>query len=419
MDYLPVMIDISHGAHIPAGRQASAIVVSGAGVVGLALGIALARAGFTVTVLGPVGAARNGRTVALLDGSVRMLAALGVWPRVAGRAAPLAVMRIVDATGSLFRGPPVDFRADEIGLPAFGYNIENAALVEALESAAATTAGLVRVDGFFAGSRVVAQGRDVESTAGALFHTTLLVAADGAASPARAAAGIATRDTTYPQVALTMLLDHTAPHGDVSTEFHTREGPFTLVPMRATATAPHRSSLVWVMAPAEAERRLALAPAALADEVEAQGGALIGHVAIEGRIGRFPIRRMTAKALVGERIALVGEAAHALPPIGAQGLNLSLRDAATLVDLLRQARTRGLDPGSAAVLGGYQRERAGDVALRGAGVDALNRSLLSPLPPIDALRGLGLSLLARMPAARRALMRQGLMPQHAIPSLMR
>ena len=409
----------SHGAVTSERRPVADIIVAGAGVVGLSLAIALARSGHAVTALGPLDIRRNGRTVALLDGSVRMLAALGVWPHVAGQAAPLAVMRIVDATGSLFASPPVAFRADEIGLAAFGYNVENAALLEALESIARMTPGLSRIEGHLVRSRVEAGLRIVETGSGAHHSARLLVAADGADSPARDDAGIGTDEHAYPQVALTMLLTHAASHHDASTEFHTREGPFTLVPLPPAPEAPHRSSLVWVMAPGQAERRSRLTPELMAGEVEVQSRRMLGTVRVEGRVGRFPIRRMLAKRLVGERIALVGEAAHALPPIGAQGLNLSLRDAASFVDILRRGPGRGQDPGSATTLGAYERSRSGDVALRATGVDALNRSLLSHLPPVDALRGTGLALLAAFPPARRALMRQGLMPRHAVPSLMR
>ena len=407
---------MTHTVHDAPGRSDAGLLIAGAGVVGLALAVALAQAGWPVTLVGPAGAPRNGRTVALLDGSVRMLTALGAWDGVAGSAAPLAVMRIVDDTGSLLSGPPVDFRSSEIGLAAFGFNVENAALVEALEVVAARTRDLVRIDGHVAGFALTGETLHVETAEGATFPAALLVAADGAGSAARTVAGITVRETRYPQVALTTILRHTAPHRNVSTEFHTRQGPFTLVPMAATPEASHRSSLVWVMTPAEADRRLSLDREALAGEIDRQSRRLLGHMAIEGRIGRFPIRRAVADRLTGRRVILVGEAAHALPPIGAQGLNLSLRDAATLVDLLGAGGR--LDPGSKALLDGYERARKGDIALRAAGVDALNRSLLSDLLPVDLVRSGGLTALAALSPVRRAAMRFGLMPRHDVPRLM-
>lgn len=395
------------------------VAVAGAGVVGLVLALGLARAGLTVVLLGTPPLARNGRTVALLDGSVRMLAALGVWPRLAGLTAPLATMRLVDDTPSLFRRPPIDFRAEEIGLSAFGHNVENADLVAALAAEADATPGLTRRDALLASWSARPDLATVRISEGDVIEAALLVAADGARSTARAAAGIAVREESYPQTALTTVLHHEIPHRNVSTEFHTREGPFTLVPLPGVDGAPDRSSLVWVMAPDEAERRLRLGREELNAEIERQSRSLLGRVEAQGAVGRFPIRRLVASRLAGERIVLAGEAAHALPPIGAQGLNLSLRDAAALVDVLAEARASGLDLGSPRVLDRYARARTGDVALRAAGVDLLNKALLSSWPPLDAVRGIGMAALSRLAPVRRALMRQGVMPRHAVPTLMR
>lgn len=395
------------------------VVVAGAGVVGLALALALARSGIGVVLLGPPLLARNGRTVALLDGSVRMLEALGVWPRLRGLTAPLATMRLVDDTNSLFRQPPIDFRAEEIGLPAFGHNVENADLVAALVAEAERAPTLEHRDALLASWAAEPDRVTVRTADGEAIEAPLLVAADGAGSMARRSAGIAVREESYPQTALTTVLHHEAPHGNTSTEFHTRQGPFTLVPLPGSGAAPNRSSLVWVMAPGEAERRLRLDRRAFDREVERRSQPLLGRVESQGAVGRFPIRRLVADRLTGDRVALAGEAAHALPPIGAQGLNLSLRDAAGLVDVLADARAAGLDIGSPRALDRYERTRTGDIALRAAGVDVLNKALLSSWLPVDAVRGVGMAVLSRLPPMRRALMRQGLMPRHAVPRLMR
>lgn len=394
------------------------VVVAGAGVVGLALAIALAREGIATASVGPLPAVQPGRTVALLEGSVQLLTSLGVWPTISGRAAPLRTMQIVDDTPSLFRGPPVAFAAASIGLEAFGYNVENGPLVAALAAAADETPGLVRVDCLVTGYTVAGDEAVVALVGGETIACRLLVAADGAGSVLRAAAGIAVREHRYPQVALTTILSHARPHGDVSTEFHTRQGPFTLVPLCPGPDGGPMSSLVWVMSPAEADRRQALPSSSLAAAIEAQSRGLLGRVRLAGPLGRFPIRRVIAERLVGRRLALVGEAAHALPPIGAQGLNLSLRDAASLVDLVADARARSADCGATATLEGYARGRAGDIALRGAGVHALNMALLSSALPVDAVRGLGLRLLATVRPLRDAVMRQGLRPSQNLPRLM-
>ncbi len=388
----------------------SDVVMVGAGAVGLSIGIALAQAGLTVSLVGTADTRPTGRTVALLEGSVQFLARLGLWPQLSSLSEPLRVMRLVDDTGSLFRGSPLDFDAREIGRDCFGHNIQNHLLVEALAAAAAATPNLTllsgRLDTFIFGpDRVSAAGPDGVAVAG-----SVLVATDGRRSSARKAAGIAAREVAYPQEALTTTLHHDRPHRNVSTEFHTRQGPFTLVPLPATDEAPHRSSLVWGMTPAAAERRTEASPEQLARDIERQSRMLLGRIRVVGPVGRFPIGSLKADRLVGARLALAGEAAHAMAPIGAQGLNLSLRDAAVLVDVLSDARRGGEDIGTAPVLDRYARSRRGDIAARSFGVDWLNRALLDDRMPTDFLRGAGLLAMSGIGPLRRFAMRQGLMP---------
>ena len=386
------------------------VLLVGAGAVGLTLGIALAQAGLRVALAGVAETRPTGRTVALLEGSVALLDRLGLWPRLRPEAEPLRVMRLVDATDSLFRGPPVEFRATEIGSEDFGRNIENHRLVAILADAASAEPELLRLparfETFVFGSDGV-RARDVDGTG---VEASLVVATDGRRSSAREAAGITVRETTYPQHALTAILHHTRPHRGVSTEFHTRAGPFTLVPLPALEGASHRSSLVWGMTPEDADRRQGLPPERLAREIERQSGMLLGRIEVAGPVGRFPIGHLRADRLVGRRVALAGEAAHAMAPIGAQGLNLSLRDVASLAEILARAKRSGEDLGSPAVLERYARARDLDVSTRAFGVDRLNRSLLDRSLPGDALRGAGFLALASVGPLRRLAMRQGLTP---------
>ena len=386
------------------------VVMVGAGSVGLSLGMALAQAGVTVVLVGNVDLRPTGRTVALLEGSIGFLARLGLWSQLSVDAEPLKVMRIVDDTASLFRGPPVEFKAVEIGRSQFGANIENHRLVAALAAAAALTPGLTLLPGrlehfTFGKAGVSARGPNDVAVAG-----RVLIASDGRRSAARQAAGLLAQEWHYPQTALTTTLRHDRPHANVSTEFHTRQGPFTLVPLPARAEAPNRSSLVWVMAPEEAERRIAMTPERLARDIERQSRMLLGRIDVIGVVGQFPMGGLKARSLVGPRIALAGEAAHAMPPIGAQGLNLSLRDAATLAEVLSFAKRGGQDLGSPQVLDRYAAARGGDITIRGLGVDLLNRALLTDLLPVDLMRGLGLLAMGSVSPLRRFAMRQGLMP---------
>jgi len=399
----------------------SDILVAGAGAAGLTTAIALAGAGFSVTVAGGLDTRRNGRTVALFEASLRLYRSLGLWERLEPLSNPLRRIRLVDDTNNIFRLPPVDLEAAEIGLPAFGANIENAALVEALAAIARETPGIRLIDGMLGDYATFDDEIEGRLSSGERLAASLLVGADGRGSKVRAYADVGAREWRYKQTAITALLRHERPHRSTSTEFHTRSGPCTLVPMRPLSESPdglrHRSSLVWLMSPEEAERRMSLSDAELADEVEAQVHSLQGRMALEGPRGAFPMSGLACDRLIDERIALVADAGHFYPPIGAQGLNLGLRDVGQLVDSLEEyGRT---DPGGRKPLAHYDKRRRGDVALRMLSVDAMNRSLLIHALPVDFMRSAGLAAMACIGPLRRALMREGVAPPGRLPRLMR
>ena len=390
------------------------VVVVGGGPVGLTAAIALASAGVETALIAVPAAATDNRTTALLASSVTALETLGVWDRCADQAAPLRRMRLVDDTARLLRAPEVCFDAAEIGLPAFGYNIENRHLVAALESRArdipALTFIAAKAEDVAAGEADVSVGL---STGGRI-TAKLAIGADGRHSLCRSAAGIEIESRRYPQTALTFNLAHARPHHDTSTEFHTESGPFTLVPLPGS-----RSSLVFVVDPADAPRLAALPDADLATELERRSHSLLGKIAIESGRGVFPLTAEVARRFGQHRIALVGEAAHVMPPIGAQGLNLGLRDAATIGDLVVAARRDGGDVGAPELTARYEHMRRADVTSRSLAVDLLNRSLLSDFLPLQGARGFGLYLLDRIGPLRRAVMREGVAPAASQPRLMR
>ncbi|MFN3672094.1 MAG: UbiH/UbiF family hydroxylase [Bosea sp. (in: a-proteobacteria)] len=375
------------------------VAIVGAGAVGLAAALLLAQDGRRVTLLGTPFVPRDGRTVALLDGSWRLLEQLGITLALAANAAPLAVMRLVDDTGSLFRQPPVEFRASEVGLPAFGWNVENAELVAALAARVDDTPSITVIPSPVATVTADAHGVTLAGSGFDPIRAALAVGADGRQSRVREAAGIAAREWRYPQTALTAILGHGRDHEDASTEFHTRAGPCTLVPLPG-----RRSSLVWMMSEDAAERVAALEDDAFARAVETQTHSLLGAMKVIGARGRIPMGGLSVERFASQRMALVGEAAHVFPPIGAQGLNLGLRDVVALRDALRGAD----DPGGAAGMAAYDRARQADVRLRTGAVDMLNRTLLTDLVPADLLRGAGLLVLSRIGPLRRLVMRQGL-----------
>ncbi|HYC17742.1 MAG TPA: UbiH/UbiF family hydroxylase [Pseudolabrys sp.] len=388
-------------------------IVVGAGPAGLTAAIALAQGGIPTVLVGKRPAKPDNRTTALLAGSVTALKTLGVWDQCTARAAPLKTMRIVDDTGRLWRAPEVKFEASEIDRDAFGYNIENRYLIEALEHCAHSLPRLRLIDGEV--TKVVAESDAViVSLKSETLREPIVIGADGRKSMCRAAAGIKIDERSYPQAALTICLRHSRPHHDTSTEFHTPTGPFTLVPLPGS-----RSSLVWVLEPSMAEELAALSDTALAGEIERAAHSILGKIEVEPGRGLFPLHVATARQFAGKRIALVGEAAHVIPPIGAQGLNMGLRDAATIGELAVAAYRDGRDIGGMDVLARYDRLRRTDIGSRTFAIDLLNRSLLSDFLPIQGARGLGLYLIDRIGPLRRAVMREGLAPAGGQPRLMR
>jgi 2-octaprenyl-6-methoxyphenol hydroxylase len=397
----------------PNDEKTGAIVVGG-GPAGLTAAIALAEGGIATALIGNRAAYPDNRTTALLGGSVTALETLGVWQLCATLAAPLRTMRIVDDTGRLWRAPEVKFESDEIGLDAFGYNIANRDLVAALEQRAKELTNLRLIDDEVTAVEPADDNVIVALKSGEALQAPLVIGADGRQSLCRKAAGIGAAQHDYKQVALTVCLSHSRPHRDTSTEFHTPSGPFTLVPLPGL-----RSSLVWVLHPHNAEELAALDDGELADEIERAAHSILGKIKLEPGRGLFPLSTVTAQRFGAHRIALVGEAAHVIPPIGAQGLNLGLRDAATIGELASEAQQDGRDIGGGDVLAAYDKARRGDVTSRGVAIDLLNRTLLTDFLPVQGLRGLGLYMIDRIGPLRRAVMRAGIAPRSAEPRLMR
>lgn len=378
------------------------VAVVGAGPAGLVAAL-LARAhGASVVLIAPKAPPRDERTVAMLGASVEILEQAGVWPALADKAAPLRTMRIVDGTRRLIRAPLVEFHAHEVGREAFGYNIPNAQLIAALD-AALEQAGVERVTAFASDIQPGDDAVTITTPDQGSIRARLLGAADGRRSRARDAAGLAVRSWSYPQAALVANIRHSLPHDDVSTEFHTETGPFTIVPMPGL-----QSAIVCVESPAEAERLSKLDDEALAAEFERRGHSILGKITLNGPRQVFPLSGQTARHFAARRIALIGEAAHVFPPIGAQGLNLGLRDAAAFATVVRDHRA---DPGGPDAMAAYDRARAGDILSRTTAVDALNRTLLTDFLPVQALRGIGLFAIDRVPFLKRMVMHQGLAPR--------
>ena len=402
----------------PNPDTSSKAVVIGAGLTGLAAGLALRAAGASVTVAaGAHDAGRmsaDQRTTALLPTSVELLKNLGIWDSCRGHSAALTGVRIVDDRGGMLRAPEVLFEAREAGLPDFGANVPNAVLKAALHARATADPGVE-----WAQTRSVmrilpgAEAATLELAEGGSITAGLIVAADGRDSLGRSAAGITTRTWDYGQTAVATSFRHSRPHGGIATELHRRAGPLTTVPLPGD-----RSSLVWVEEPAAAARLAGLDAGAFRVELARRLQGLLGELDEIGPRACFPLSGLAAHRMGQQRVALVGESAHVLPPIGAQGLNLSLRDAAVLADCISNAMAHGEDIGNDATLAAYHDARIADTLGRVVSVDLLNRSLLLDFLPVQAMRGVGLHLVANFGPLRHLLMRSGLQAPGPVPRLM-
>ena len=390
------------------------VAVIGGGLAGMITAFALARGGRSVALVAAPHNKADRRTTALMDQSIRFLERLTLWDKIAPSAAALTTMRIIDGTSRLLRAPTISFRSSEIGLDAFGYNIPNTVLLGSLHDAIEAEANISRIEASASDITFRDDGVTIALDNGDSIDAAFVVGADGRNSMVREALGIKVKGWSYPQSAMVLNLAHSLPHQNISTEFHTESGPFTQVPLPG-----NRSSLVWVQKPAEAAANAEKSLEDLGRLVEERMQSMLGRVTIEDNVQVWPLSGMTAHRFGKGRAALIGEAAHVFPPIGAQGLNLSLRDILALSDILCTRADQPI-PGSAG--DNFDRKRRVDIISRTTSVDLLNRSLLSDFLPVQMLRAAGLHVLSAIAPLRNIVMREGIEPGGSLrnlPSLLR
>ncbi|SMX33009.1 UbiH/UbiF family hydroxylase [Octadecabacter ascidiaceicola] len=389
------------------------IFISGGGVAGLTAAAAFGAAGFSVLIADPMPPITDEetdgadlRTTAFLQPARDFLIAAGLWDRLSPFAAPLQIMRIVDAGGETPE-PRVtkDFDAADLGDLPFGWNLSNWLLRREMVARLEELPNVeFRTGVGFASMLTRTNEARVTLTDGTRISTKLVIGADGRNSPVRQAAGIAVKTNRLGQKAVTFAVAHEAPHDNVSTEVHRTGGPFTLVPLPDHEGKPC-SAVVWMEDGPEAARLAALPVDEFNAEATLRSAGVFGPLTLASRRMVWPIISQIADSLNSERVALVAEAAHVVPPIGAQGLNMSLADMASLLDLA-QANPNGL--GNADMLKKYHRARHTDITLRVKGVDLLNRASQAENPLLRDLRAKGVEALYGLAPLRKTLMKMGL-----------
>lgn len=385
------------------------VIVAGAGPAGLAAAALLAKEGLATTVVAPA-AGEDPRTVALMQPSIQLLRYLDIWPgKLESETSPLRKLRIIDDTGSLLVAPNLEFASQDLNLEAFGWNVPLALLLPVLRRRAEDL-GVTFVEAAATGAASTGDAIHVTLSNSTEISAALCLAADGANSVLRKAAGIATDTWSYDQTAIATSFAHSMGHDNISTEYHKPAGPFTTVPL-----PENRSSLVWMERPARAEALMAMDDKQLAAEIQIETHGELGLISNLGPRKSFPMKGLTARQFAKDRVILIGEAAHVVPPIGAQGLNMSLRDAALAADLILAAK----DPGSAGVLAEYNAVRRAEVVPRQHLIDLMNKSLLLGFLPLEGARALGLTAVHYFAPLKRFIMERGLQQTDNLPFAMR
>ena len=389
------------------------ILVSGGGVAGLTAAAAFGSAGFSVICTDPEppvtdreASGADHRSTAFLHPSIPVLQAAGLWDRLAPHAAPLQVMRIIDAGGPVSEPRIVkDFDAAEISDQPFGWNLPNWLLRREMVARLGELPNVTFLPGT-ATARVMTREAEALATLsdGKRISARLIVAADGRNSTVRQEMGIDVTTTRYGQKALAFAVAHPIPHNNVSTEIHRSGGPFTLVPLPDRNGGP-ASAVVWMETGPEVARLAALPMDAFEAAINERSCGILGPLRLDSALTRWPIITQVAERLTAPHVALIAEAAHVMPPIGAQGLNMSLADLSALLDL---AVARPVDLGSPEMLAAYERKRHLEVKARLAGVDLLNRTSMLGEPFLRDLRAGALNALYSLGPVRKTLMKAGL-----------
>ncbi len=398
------------------------VIIGGGGMVGLTLAVALAKGGFKVVVADPVAqstaleAKFDGRVSALAYASVRMFGALGVWPHLEKDAQPIRDILVTDAR---LNGEPspfsLHFDAEEVGADALGHIVENRHIRAGLFAVAATLPNLRLVaPAAMTDLKPSPHGITATLANGETVDATLAVAADGRDSPMRELMGLPVVAWSYPQWGIVATVEHEKPHNGVAYEHFLPSGPFAILPMTG-----NRSSLVWTEKDTLAPQMMKLDEDSFNAEIARRFGSHLGATRAQGPRWSYPLKFHLARGFVKPRFALAGDAAHGIHPIAGQGLNLGLKDAAALTDVLLDAARLGLDIGALDTLRKYERWRRFDSLALSVATDGLNRLFSNDIAPLRLLRDLGLGVVDAIGPARRFFMRHAGGDIGKLPRLMK
>jgi 2-octaprenyl-6-methoxyphenol hydroxylase len=395
------------------------LAIVGAGVPGIMLALKMAKTGLNVALLEkqklpkdkekPDFTFTNGRSVALMKTSCDELEAWGVLEKLKDIICPLECLQIID--DSYFSLGDFDedkmraqkFYADELGQPRFGYNIPLEPLLSCMRSLLATQKNIHIFDEVDIDAIEFAEHEATLKWKKHSISAKLVIGADSRESVVRSMAGIGVRKKEYGAKALTCVVSHSEDHDNTSTEFHRSGGPFTLVPL-----PNQKSAIVWSEKDEDAEKFLSMSDEELQNAIQQRSRGIVGEIKLESKLFAWPLISMQAEKVTAPRCALIAEAAHVMSPIGAQGLNLSLRDMHDLADIIKNAALNGLDIGSASILNQYKKQRFKDMTLRNRGVDLFHRSVANKNPLMRKIRRSILQTVPMITPLREALMKEGL-----------
>jgi 2-octaprenyl-6-methoxyphenol hydroxylase len=380
------------------------IIIAGAGLVGLTLGIALEKHGLRVCVVDPLDmtktydASFDGRHAAVASASARMLKTIGVWDALDNQHQRINEIRVTSNNHPLF----LNFdRVPETEEP-LGYLVENRLMRLAQLRVAKSAPGLTLLTRqAFAEIEYAPAQVQAKLRSGRIIYAPLLVACDGRTSKLRAQAGIRISQWSYKQTAIATTVAHALPHGGVAHELFLSDEPFAILPIIGNDAHPDRSNLVWIVPDARANAYLNLGPVALQAEIQKRFGDFLGEVKITVPIWQYPLGFLHAEKYHAHRFVLAGDSAHGIHPIAGQGLNLGLRDVAALTQCLVEGARLGIDLGDVSLLTRYQSWRYTDNARTAAAMDLIVRLFDAKSPPIKIARTLGLGAVDRLPQLKK------------------